>query len=125
MSKAALLVKIEMKTPRGIYLNHIKCPMPMSLAPGLIVIARDPKEKSSKVNHAIALWSLLLSVLLRPLTRRSHSLCLISFPDLSDAVVEGVVRVRGAEEALDREEDGANLKCRGPLVLKLKLRGIY
>ena len=47
-----------------------------------------------------------------------HRLALVGFPLFSDVVRERVVRVGRGEQRLDRQQDGADLQRRAPLVLE-------
>ncbi len=57
-------------------------------------------------------WRSSLCVLLCPFLGCGNSLCLVFLPCLGYVVRERIVRVRGTEQSLDREQDGPDLKRR-------------
>lgn len=64
----------------------------------------------------LLLWLLRGGIFLRPLTSGFDGSFLVFLPGFGDFGSERIVGVGGAEEGLDGEEDGADLKSRGPVV---------
>jgi hypothetical protein len=58
-----------------------------------------------------------LSILLRPFLSRGNGLGLVFLPCLGNIIRKRVVWVRRAEESLDGEENGADLKGGRPVAL--------
>lgn len=75
-------------------------------------------RQGGKSDESSVLLLLLLrgSILLRPLASGLDGSFLVFFPGFGDFGGERVVGVGGAEEGLDGEEDGADLKGGGPVI---------
>ena len=75
-------------------------------------------RKSLPLSNTSLRLLLLTSIPTSPLGCSSESFLLVVDPLLGDAVVEGVVGVRGTEQGLNAKQHRADLESRGPLTLE-------
>lgn len=79
-----------------------------------MIVARQGGKSDGR--SVLLLLLLRGGIFLRPLASGLDGSFLVFFPGFGDFSGERVVGVGGAEEGLDGEEDGADLKGGGPVV---------